>query len=472
MTSQSMIENGALAALIALAACGDSGPVHGHAAITHVLTDGDLAGDGELKDHDLHFYRIEEDGTFAEKTVDVADDDTFEVPDLDFGPYYAVLDDAIAVTSARNLDLSRATLGRPLVGDNAVLNLSARIDNLSPWELGDDLVLFAPNSGIREHLANLVNPGDTETAITGSLRELHPAFDPASGDDVLVGQTSFATAAAGTLYSMTRAIDSPAPPVMANASAYLDVLLQPVADSKSFAADWDPSAAAAALADANPDGIVASDTTIAIGALPGANGHGDYDSLLELARLVMPESATGPIQQSFDVPTPTPDSWDLVGEAFTRVVRRYELPRNRDRFVVASSGVTDRFDDLNGQSISVPVSPPRNVRINDHDTSAALFGIGPTPTISWDAPSDGTPDFYTVEAIRLRSDIDGDVQTESWLQTTETHATFPPDRLVPGRAYVFRVGAHAQQCTDPEQEPFRSCLPHAWAESITAVVTP
>jgi hypothetical protein len=141
---------------------------------------------------------------------------------------------------------------------------------------------------------------------------------------------------------------------------------------------------------------------------------------------------------------------DLIGYAYNFSVP-LTLPSGRS--FSASAGYSEyrlgRFD--GALTFSPALSPPSNVLFDGqaHPWQTATFDVGYAPTITFAAPTTGTPDRYEIEVLELDSDSDLDPALElrlasrlvAFAHTTEPLLKLKEGLLRPGKVYTVRVNA-------------------------------
>ena len=104
----------------------------------------------------------------------------------------------------------------------------------------------------------------------------------------------------------------------------------------------------------------------------------------------------------------------------------------------------------------------------------SLSGVGTTPTLTFDPPSLGSPDAYTVIVRSLEdiSDTDGNVlsrhRTVANYTTYDTSVTLPEGILETGKYYTLLV--RAELGSDPESSGFSAVM--AYGVNTTGAFTP
>jgi hypothetical protein len=125
---------------------------------------------------------------------------------------------------------------------------------------------------------------------------------------------------------------------------------------------------------------------------------------------------------------------------------------------------------VSADPLAPAVTPVQSPRIGDVDAFGDLTGVGETPTVSWTAPSVGTPTAYVVEVSRL--DAAGGVTSATPVlrhTTAQLKVTVPPGILVAGATYFARVTALVS--TVPITAPYRGASVLSRASALTGTFT-
>jgi hypothetical protein len=94
------------------------------------------------------------------------------------------------------------------------------------------------------------------------------------------------------------------------------------------------------------------------------------------------------------------------------------------------------LDTLTG-AVGPLVSSPVDLRVNGH--SPPFSGVGTTPTLSFTAPSIGSPDAYVIDLVEAVPSNEAGLDLLAKITTSATSFTLPPGLLRQGHAYGFRV---------------------------------
>jgi hypothetical protein len=112
------------------------------------------------------------------------------------------------------------------------------------------------------------------------------------------------------------------------------------------------------------------------------------------------------------------------------------------------------------------------MKIGGQDLFVSHTGVGLTPTISWDAPSIGTPTSYFVAVFRVDANgADTKTTVVADLVTTGTQIQIPPNVLTDGSTFVLTISAVAN-AKATSKTPLESEIPDASAIAVTATFKP
>jgi hypothetical protein len=134
--------------------------------------------------------------------------------------------------------------------------------------------------------------------------------------------------------------------------------------------------------------------------------------------------------------------------------------------------------ELAGGPIRPTVSLPRNVKVNGAAAPTdAITTVGPTPTITFDAPSLGEPTSYQINVVAVDDLVDasGAVVASSYgvglFDIEDRSLRLPEGLLESGKHYYFQVRALLHPDGDPAA-PFHYALHAAEAQTFSGLVTP
>lgn len=406
---------------------------------------------------------------------------TFSIPAVPTGVYYLQVDGLYVVTSRDEVDLSYAVLGRTDAVPATIqpTDLVLDLDNLAPWQFGDELQMFSAGSGTvafsMQNRASSGLPEEGNTALAGFTYDVSAAAHPFlvdgdAGDQLYVTQLALADDGVN-LYRRLARVFAPDPFTMTDGQASsLSGSFADVAETDTFAAEWDRPAFDAALRAGAPIEETASYPTLTLHTLPAAAEHGFYHSSADIVQLAPGwTDDTSAVQASWDFGDPFPAAWTRLVSAGLLTYRYRGVAGAEPRPLYSSIGVNLPRSAVSAETAIAPVvGPVRSPRVAGHDAFESIDGIGTSPVVSWEPPGLGTATSYLLAVIML---VDEEGFTRTYrvasLWTTDTSVTIPPGILAPGGTYVFSIYALHAPGVDPEAEPNREVLPDAWAQIIT-----
>ena len=132
------------------------------------------------------------------------------------------------------------------------------------------------------------------------------------------------------------------------------------------------------------------------------------------------------------------------------------------------------------QPLSPLLGTVTSLRLDSADVfNTQLSAVSLTPTISWQPPAVGVPNFYQVDVMQLTVahcphcphpdyTITANVAT---FQTQRTSLTLPSGVLAPGSTFVLVVTAKNAVALNIESAPLRTTYPFAYADGISQMFT-
>lgn len=412
--------------------------------------------------------------------------------------------------------------------------ITMNLTGMSPWAVGDSLQIVSPNTalvmgGPENEFASYPAAGDT--AVRGQTLNWRTAFAPvidaAKGDSTIVTQLVSTGAGSRRYSAIARAGTAHGFTVHDGHPGTLAAVLSPVAADRELTLGWKGRAFAALAGDVGPGARAAAAGTVAISALPDvlARNNAYYATYYTgLPNLV--SFAPLPGASDVDVAVRYGNPFATLGARWTElvtVVYSYIVPITTDAGVTtmpARAVVAMPVDALEAGSLAPAISPVRNVQINQQAFDSGRTGVGPSPTISWQAPAIGTPTTYVVSlgevggkgALRgsarpnevgssgafapnevgstgaFRANEVGSngafapnevgstgafgAQTAGTFVTKSTSLEIPRGSLIAGTTYVVMITAIAAPSADLTKQPYVATLPFASADHITATFTP
>jgi hypothetical protein len=123
-----------------------------------------------------------------------------------------------------------------------------------------------------------------------------------------------------------------------------------------------------------------------------------------------------------------------------------------------------------GSPIGPLVGPPTAVKIDGNDFFQSQPNASTQPVVSWNPPSVGTPDGYSLSIIQLKKT--GTITkagTVFTIYTTQDSITIPPELLEPGSAYAFQLEAFKGN-PNVETAPRYSSFPWGYADAFSGTI--
>ena len=125
-------------------------------------------------------------------------------------------------------------------------------------------------------------------------------------------------------------------------------------------------------------------------------------------------------------------------------------------------------------SLEPQLSQVQTAKLNGVDFFADQTGVGATPTITWTAPTLGTPSRYELYVYEWSIDTNGKsvYAPVGDIYTTDTQVLLPPGIMRSGYYYSFTLSSEIQTYPTLDQAPLRSGLPDSMASVISGLVSP
>jgi hypothetical protein len=429
----------------------------------------------ELVPNDLSAIDVEallEDGSGGYTTLAGTGhaDGTFEIPDVPDGPYWLRIPDRFVNityvrTSASAVDVGYQTQGRPdAVPLTTPTQVVLDVTNLAPWQIGDRIQMYSTEAFSWYFDAQIVasagKPAAGATALAGFTLDLAgteggpPHVLDASHvppDRLAVAQLAQRVSSSGLAYTaMSRLLEAPPFSVTPGQTATVTGAFTDVSADATFALDLRADAIRAALAEeTRPCTLPASGATwwiYAVG-IPGGLGTRVGVNSPDLLAVGLPPTTPDVAADDLAYGVPHTGTWGMlgVGQFMQPCV---VTPPGATSAVTVTRGVGMRVMEplatLGGGPLDVRLSQVRTPTVGGEDLFVAHTGIGTTPTLTWTAPSTGTPTHYTVTVIRVYAAASGSGRSQRVAQliTDQRSITLPPGILTAGESYMFEIGAH------------------------------
>lgn len=412
-------------------------------------------------------------------------DGTFSITNVPVGYYWLKFGVTYHWTNADHVEWVMDGFGRTdAVTATAATPLVMNASNLSPWADTDELFLNVPNQGAT------LRPADVSPAVTNAPAAGHTALnaytwdfgqgflgllDSTKGDQAYLNQLTTRAVGATPYRALGRTWSLPAL-VMPDAAAtnangsFLDL-----PQTSTVRLNWRRSAFAAMSAQVNPSATVAS-AEFGLWASPLGHSFGlPWNSF----QLFTYDDAGATAATDLDLGdltygNPYPAAWSLAAEGYFSWSLSYLAPGAATPITLTRSSYTANATLPTAVSPFSPlITPVRNPRINGKTLFETQVAVGTSPTLTWDAPSTGTPTGYFVRIMELRNDSGASrLLTRSVLRTTTRAITVPPGHMVPGTTYVITISALRMGAVPFAQYPFQTALPYGSAPMMSAIVAP
>ncbi len=380
-------------------------------------------------------------------------DGTFSLPNVPQTLYFLKVGTSWFQTAERALNLdftSRGRIDTALAGSGTSLILS--VSGLQPWdETFHFTSLVSSNAGISmEAFSNATGdiPFDGDTRYTFDIpwdlysqQLFTPMLDASKGDSALVMQMEYDPATSE--YRML-GVGTASPVTMVSGST----------NSASVVLSSPPASTTPLELDLPTFSMTSSDFTtgstqpgltieLSAGPSPVHERSGDGDSL-SWGFYPQPGSGTVP-PNPLTFPNAFPSSWGHTATVtfatqLTRLAAGSTQPRRY------ASGVTMV---VALQTLSTPLAaalgPPKDVQINGAPFGTTLMGATRTPTVTWNAPSLGSPTRYLLRIEQLSASQGRTIATpvaSFYLAASNTSFTVPTGVMVTNQTYVLQLSAY------------------------------
>ncbi len=399
---------------------------------------------------------------------------SFTIPGVPSGPFLVDIDDSSYLyTSARTLDLGADLGGRSTAAVGTPANtIAGTITGLQAWNAEDVFYWNSPNgAGAAYGFAGAEPmPGATTLSTTEISSWQGALIDASQGDILYATQLSFETTASAQ-YEVVSGFAA-FTGVEQTAGAALDVVgaLTTVPATESIFINFQAAEFATAAAAISPDGVPYT-PSINVITMPGAAAVGfvSYDvNLLDL------NAGTSNVNVgSVSYGNPFPATWGEL--AYPNVGATVTYTAKGATTGAPLSGTvfsTEPVSQVGTSAIAPVVTPVAAPLINGRSLATAQTGVGPTPTVSWSAPSTGTPTAYRVTLYDVVNASGAtNVNYVAEIVTTTTSLPLPPGRLTPGHSYALVITAVTTPI-DANTNPYRGSPNYASADYLTALISP
>ena len=413
---------------------------------------------------------------------------TFTITGVPRGQYTLHAGTQYVVTSTSSPDLGSSHGGRPdvtrLGNHSAFLDFS--LTNLAPWQAGSLLEMFSTEAndwdfGTQRAASPALGDGQTEASFTFNLADANGSGEPpnliqgSKGDHVYVAQLSNATSARGLPYlAMSRVIQFPLFDTLVDGTVRLTGAMLDVQRAKTIAIDFRGSAFRSRIvSEANPNTQLAClgcGGTFAVLGQAGTAKDGFYAANADPLAFTEPNGidvVTGAMAYGSPANAGLVGSWGEI--ALVRWAGRvlYSFPgRPLASLVAGFNWTADPLAFAAPRVITPPISFVRDLRIDGAVAFANQALASAAPTVSWTAPSLGTPTHYSIRAYEV---FVSQTRPVAIIFTPNTSFQFLPGTLQSGHQYALVVSAIDGPAA--ANAPFRTVLDSATASTPTGLLT-
>ena len=451
-------------------------PVNGMAIDTFLTAQGPVKVPRDLSMAMIAALVPAADGSFTTLPGTGTAQGTFTIPDVPEGPYYLSLNGRFIVTSLRTLDISTTFFGRAMQKKAAAPTmLTLNVTNMNAWQDGDILEMYIPNAGAAFSNPEAFAPtpptvGATTLDLTVDYQsaELPNVIDPTMGDAAFITHGITATTAQGVPYQALGAISYLQPFALANGSTVTATgAFAAVAQTKTRNVDWRSTEFANLISTAVPGGTTTFTNTFL-----------DFVELDEAAFYSTPvlfqlKAPTTPdVLTTVTYGNPFSATWKEQLRASISGFKRFTLGTKTGNSF-AQFSISGSADELLAGPIRPTIGPVQNLRVAEQDGSGPLAGLPAHPKITWNPPTMGQANSYSVQVFRFVADATrlNRVQVGR-INTKETSAILPDGILKAGEPHFIIVRAFSHPGTTYDRFPFVISHPLATADRVTTVFTP
>ena len=411
---------------------------------------------------------------------------TFSIPNVPAsGTLYVKYGRNYFVVDGRpTFDLGYELMGRPDYASaiTSPTNLTFSISNMASWQSGDGIGLFSIGGGAAWNWIDqtgATNPpgvGATTLNMTGDMTQAPDPYLPSAskGDVSWLLQYTIGTSSGGTQYGqLTRYVRDTTINMTDGKPTTMSGTFTAVSPNKTTPSfNLLRSAWASFASTVNPTASVSSNF-LGVMANYAPSGAAGIDLAPQLASMFKNSATTDVNLGTLAYANPFPSSWAEMFQVHTSYHVSYMAP--------GATTALDLYPSVGQQvllsgaptTVSPTLGPAQSIKIGGQSASTQLSGVGLTPTISWSAPAVGTPQAYSVYVYHL-TNSNGTTQwsTAAVFYTKATSVTVPPNVLTSGNTYYIAISALTSGTVDLTYSPYRSRLPYAWANALTATFTP
>jgi len=396
-------------------------------------------------------------------------DGLFTITNVPVGPaivHTGNLFTTLDVTTDTDVDLSQSRLGRPdaIVASDAS-RLVFEVGNMTAWQDGDSMEFFCPQNNDWIFGLEIRNLDGFPVAGDTSIEDMivpEPVFLPGGG--ALGNLIDSAHDTCSLLHMQTRPSDPAGPdgpvPYLATIEAFnpapFDQLDgQDTLVSGAFSSAETPNSISVDLQmqkyvqnlGAAPAGTLRDTPGASFyisGLFEDASGVTAAASSADFLGLDVTANPVETIAYNMHYGLTLAGRWRPFGSAGYGLSHAFPVP-GTPRAAVFSRGIFTEVDVSNPVGV-LDIEPrlgaPRTVQIAGLDVLQPQSGVGVTPTISWQAPTLGTPNLYIVDVFHLTPTPNRrNFVNVARIATTATSFTLPAGVLTSGEPYVISVQA-------------------------------
>lgn len=406
-------------------------------------------------------------------------DGTFAISGVPYGTYYLRVGSDFVVTSESAIDLGYVRLGRPdKIPASPSTSLTFDVTNLAPWQDGDSLEFFSTGADTWWFSTELDVPvavgstalmGYTIDAALGANSGPVSLIDGSKGDRGTLAQLEGRQSTEGMPYQAMSRIFEPASFTQTDGgNTVLTGSFTDVSLTKSVSFDARISQFVPLVTQVNPNATTQFRFVGVLGQ-PGGLDHGAFSASADFL-LVYPGTADF-VASNMSYGTPLAGAWgEYASISFYNLVP-YQVGSAASRNFRANIFQSDTVTAMSAAPIVPKISPVRNAKVGALDLSAAQSGVGTSPLLSWEPPTIGTPDVYSVTVYRAYDNAGATAfELKATFRTSATSVRLPSGILATGEQYFVRISAI--DSTIPVAAPYRTSIPIASAPFASALFTP
>ena len=393
---------------------------------------------------------------------------TFQIPGVPAGSYWLHHGVGYFWTSSSNIDSGYANLGLPNPTVSATgTSIQVTSVNLSPISSSDLFEAYAADTDDLEY-GNFPqgSVGATSTTVT-----IDPFYVPRPTDPVYLTQLSPSAANANVLVASTVC----GPEFLNVANGFVTNVTCPfsaVPIKNTVRVAVAVSQFAQMQSGVNPNATPYFSNYF-VDAMPMGTSRGIVGSTPDLLMNANTLGSTDIDLGNVSFGNPYPSTWTLFGGFQGVFAVTYTLPNTTSSTTVYASN--EAFSTL--PTASAPISPligtVQNATIAGASFASNQSGIGTTPTVQWAAPSLGTSNGYVLGIHKLvPSGNQLQDQLVANLYTTSTTLNIPPNVLVAGSSYYFRLSAVSNGNINMSTAPYRKGFPYGLAQTLSGLIAP